>query len=515
MKNRFFHQEQGKTLGPIDFDEMKKRIRSGRIRLFDLIYLEGEAGWKMALEHPKLRDEFKDDGKQKMQSRPWVCLQRKSDSGFDFGTSGPFNIEEIRLAIQEGRVAYTDYVWRDGFKEWKRIGTVDEFNRRKVERKEPEKPALPPLPDIPNHELLRNVVEIKRPEVKRPEPSPSEAVIDDTIVLPETHYSIPNTPQPPSHEEPPRRRKKSSRRGRLAALMDWIIVLALALIVCGGLWTLVRYLKKADLLQLDQIISTEPTTSSKENTARPPSPKPAPPAAPAVAAPESVPPPGPEAKPKVAEKPPPPEIKNVAPTELVLNVQTIGGNQVRIDLRTDASGPDNPVYLQIVGLPGQVAEGASFYKYMKLSSKGDRKESLDLSGLKLPQGRFILRAEAGNLRKEARMNVGVTEAQFKQNVARLRKIYAHSIWKERLELFRLAGILEQQLTESLAGKKFSVKGLSVLNSVKRSNGANYILFDQWFELKEIMEAARTNPTMTLLGRSKQIKERLSTFSVWK
>jgi hypothetical protein len=166
-------------------------------------------------------------------------------------------------------------------------------------------------------------------------------------------------------------------------------------------------------------------------------------------------------------------------------------------------------------LPGHVAEGASFYRYLKFKPSGDRDTPIDLSDVKLPQGKFILRVQSGNLNKEAKMSIGTNETQFKQAVGRLRKTYAAAIWKERLALFALAQTLEKQITEAAGGKPFNSKVLRALNGVKKSTGANYILFDQWYELKDIMDEAKTGASAALLARAKQAKERISTFTVWK
>ncbi len=527
MKKYFFHQEKGNTLGPVSLDEMKARVRAGRIRLFDLVYREGEPGWRMALEHPDIKGEFKTSTVKTLVDRPWVCLQRKSDEGFEFGTSGPFSTEDIRLSLREGVISYNDYVWRDGFGEWRRIGSLEDFNRRLTEERERKErrgserqvaPPLPEVPEVPAAVALKNVVEMKRPGVPAvppPPPPPPEAKTPDLTEMAPAIIDKPpererrkSSRGKPMADAPDKRR--ASRRRRNSAWADWAVVIALALVLCGVVLTLSHYLQKQSS-QETAIIEPAPVPSAPD----------VPPVNEVAAAPEPAPeiptepPPEVPPEPGVAAESEPIPTKSVDPTELVLSVQTVGANQVKIELRTDAYGDEYPVYLQIVGLPGQVAEGASFYKFMKVSAKGNRKEPLDLTGLNLPQGRFIFRAEAGSLKKEAKVSVGVGEASFKQTVSRLRKSYAHAIWKERLELFRLSQLLEKQLTEAAGGKKFSAKGLDALNAVKRSNGAAYILFDQWFEMKEILTLAKTAPSVALLGRLKQLREKLATFSVWK
>jgi hypothetical protein len=41
------------------------------------------------------------------------------------------------------------------------------------------------------------------------------------------------------------------------------------------------------------------------------------------------------------------------------------------------------------------------------------------------------------------------------------------------------------------------------------------LFDQWYELKDIMDEAKTGASAALLARAKQAKDHISTFTVWK
>jgi hypothetical protein len=202
------------------------------------------------------------------------------------------------------------------------------------------------------------------------------------------------------------------------------------------------------------------------------------------------------------------------PSELKLNVQTLAGNQVRIEVRTNGSA-DFPVYVQVVGLPGQVSEGGAFYRYMRVKTTGSPTQPLDLSSLKLPLGKFILRAATGDLHKEARFHLGLGDAAFKQNVNHLRKMYAHSFWSERLHLIRLVQTLEKRTADAMAGKKFSSKGLEALRAVKRSNGQNYLLFEDWYELKDIFDDAKSQPSTAVLGRIKKMKEHLASFSIYK
>lgn len=493
MKDWFFHQEKGKTLGPINLDEMKSRIREGRIRMFDLVYREGDSGWQMAIEHRDLRADFKSAPVKSLAERPWVVLRRKSEESLDFETSGPFGVEDIRRSLKEGSISYSDYVWRDGFSEWRRIGSLKDFNTRLGTAKETS--SAPP--DLPAKDLLKNVVEMERRRSGvAPQVPPPEAEGEDLVMAP-VKPEVQARPVPPSPKASVPKKAAVKRRSFLS---DWIIVAGLAILVGAGVFGVSRY-------------SGEILTS--EEPVQPEAASPPPVAQPAQEQIQETPEPVVEQTEPVVPEAKAPELKDMAPTRLSLNVRTVGANQVKIDLRTDGVGEKYPVYLQIVGLPGQVTEGAAFYKLLKLIPKGGQEEPFDLSGLSLPQGKFLLRAETGDLKKEVRMSIGVNEASYKQTMARLRKVHAGTIWKERLELFRLTSLLEKRLTEALSGKKLVLTGLGALQAVKKTNGGNYVFFEEWSELKEILSAARITPSMAQLGRLKQIRDRLSTFSVWK
>jgi hypothetical protein len=448
----------------------------------------------MAMEFHELRDEFKSGKLQALSDRPWVILQRRTEKHLDFATSGPFTTDEIRKSIQTGTISYGDYVWKEGFHEWARIGTVEEFNRRLQTRAEEIKKteALPPLPEIPVQKILQNVTEMKRAKpIVEPPPPPEAAGGKDLTREKEPLNSVTPPIPPPQSQPSPRPAEEATVTNiqvtevKSRKLVDVGIVAFLVVVLAAAALLITRFMGHSP-----KPVIEKPTPVAE------------------------VPPPKPEVKPTLPEPKPQPIVPDTPPTELVLKVQTLSSTQVKIEIRSDA-GPSYPIFVQIVGLPGHVAEGASFYRYLKFQPSGDKDTPIDLSDVKLPQGKFILRVQSGNLNKEAKMSIGTNETQFKQAVGRLRKTYAAAIWKERLALFALAQTLESQITEAAAGKPFNSKALRALNGVKKSTGANYILFDQWYELKDIMDEAKTGASAALLARAKQAKERISTFTVWK
>ena len=561
MNEWFFYQERGKTVGPFSTDDIKGRIKDGRIRVFDLLYKDGEASWRMALEHSNFKGEFKSTTLASLKEKPWVCLQRKAPKSLEFTTTGPFTHDEIRQALMSGKISYSDYAWKDSFAEWKRIGSLEEFNPRARSAVVPQAPS-PPQETVTD--LLQNVVEYKKPVFKQPvEEIPSEADMEPTIIsdfaspppVPLTPPAVTKTaitpvmpmPPPPSAEMvvhrketgritvvastvPPynpnntnsmRARADKSERHNIRITsededldedldsdkpqpwIDWGLVGVLVLVLVAVVVIVSRFF-------LPHSAGPLPEALPVAENPLPPAPPPAPPKPEVVKAEPPAPAPAPEPIPEPAV------IPAHAPQELVLAPHAgNGGAPPTIELRTDGTS-EYPVYLQIVGLPGQVTEGGAYYRFMRITPKGNFKQSLDLSGVKLPQGKFIMRAETGDIKKESKFTWGVNDPEYKKTILRQRKAWAYALWKERLNLFRISQALEKQVSQALVPtKKFSGKGWESLIALKRGEGGKYLMFEDWWELHNIAKDAKSGVNGLIVTRAQKEREHLAVFSVWK
>ena len=56
-------------------------------------------------------------------------------------------------------------------------------------------------------------------------------------------------------------------------------------------------------------------------------------------------------------------------------------------------GVDAPVYVQIIGLPGQMTDAPAFYKYLRVRATGSIGKPIDLGGLELGAGVYKISAE--------------------------------------------------------------------------------------------------------------------------
>lgn len=508
----YFYQDSGKTIGPVSGPDLKSRIREGKLRLFDLILKEGEAVWRMALEHAEFKEDFKGPSKAALKDKPWVCLQRKSPDGFDFMTTGPYSLDEIREGLMAGRVSYTDYVWRSGFNEWKRIGLIEDFNPR-LRKSEP----LRSQPLESAEELIRNVVELKRPKLPEDEPPPPEARGPDLTKPAPPPVPVDEEPTVisvrPSLEKVPEVRDEvtstrvKKRRRKSVPWVDWGIVVILVVVLGAVALVLSRNIKRQRTLEVpaNTVVETVPPTVAKEPVAYEDEPD-----TPEIIDEDIDPPKSP---PKAAEEKPSEAVKKTsrAPTELVLSVKSRNNTQARVDVRTNGTA-EFPVFVQVIGLPGQVTSGASFYRYVRLKPTGDFRQPLDFSKVKLPQGRLIFRARTGDLKREAKLNLGVNDPAYKQSLKRVRKLHAYSIWSERLSLLRVSGLLADRIGK---GGKLSPRGFEVLNEVRVANGYKYALFDDWFELKDIYDEARKQSTPALAAKARRIRDKMLSFSIYK
>lgn len=60
------------------------------------------------------------------EDKDWVLL-RKSDKKKPFKQKGPYSTRQICRFLEMGLCSAQDFIWRAGFKEWKRISLISDF----------------------------------------------------------------------------------------------------------------------------------------------------------------------------------------------------------------------------------------------------------------------------------------------------------------------------------------------------------------------------------------------------
>ena len=321
---------------------------------------------------------------------------------------------------------------------------------------------------------------------------------------PDVPATIPNPPKatPPAAPASAPFIPRTPRREevRAAKWTDWSIVAALVVALGAGVGIfLVKRAKHARPATVAAIAPPPAMTTAPTETVE------APPASPEVAeAPAS---------PEPAPFEPAPAPRAAESTELTLDVQASGG-KARIDVRSNVAA-QVPIYVQIIAAPGQVADAPAYYKYVRVNATGSRDRPVDLSAIDLPLGSYQIAAEVRDQRRQTTLNLGVGENKFRQAVGRQRKLGSAAIWQERLRLYATVGQLTQALQKSGPGKSFSSRGFANLDHVKKTTGAKYLFFEEWWELKQIVQEARRGVNVELLARAKRVQDRVLTASVWR
>ena len=113
------------------------------------------------------------------------------------------------------------------------------------------------------------------------------------------------------------------------------------------------------------------------------------------------------------------------------------------------------------------------------------------------------------------MNVATGDAKYKGAVARQRKLAAAALWSERLRLYDASAGVLSALQKAPAGRPMTGRNFKQLDQVRRTNGEKYLYFEDWWELKTIVEDGRKRVTPEVVSRARQLHDRVATASVWR
>lgn len=218
---KWYYSVDGRAQGPVGDDEIGDALKAGKLTLVDLVFREGDDGWRTLGEIPEFKDAFSKvhlpsptaDGSQKDGAAPerpeegaepflvpvvtgeghfkfqpnpeltWVLLKKVAEQAEErFHQSGPYSAEQIETMLARGECKYSDYVWRPGYRRWARVGNLPEFDRRRKSRNGDQGVETVPFPHVDietpeeREELLGQVMRARTEE--RPsdpvEPPPPE-----------------------------------------------------------------------------------------------------------------------------------------------------------------------------------------------------------------------------------------------------------------------------------------------------------------------------------------------------
>ena len=178
----WYFLEKGRPRGPVNAEFILAEIRAGRLQRQDLLYRERDTQWRELQSFAEFQKSLGDRKLKPSTSADclWVLLTRKTDGG-GYKQSGPFSTTEIVRQLKDGKITVTDYLWREGLKEWYKILAVSEIKERLFDPEQLTRTEVPiPVP-IPTSVANAASVEPETvtAEVAAPKepPTPKEAVV--------------------------------------------------------------------------------------------------------------------------------------------------------------------------------------------------------------------------------------------------------------------------------------------------------------------------------------------------
>lgn len=131
MSHWYYHKNL-KPQGPVDFDEMKRKVLRGEIGPTDLVMKEEEA-WRPAAEWREFSSElfpayqknyFKES---RPEEKEWILLTLKVEHPRG-QQEGPYSLEDLHKMLSSHEITPEDYVWRSGLTGWVQIKDRAEFS---------------------------------------------------------------------------------------------------------------------------------------------------------------------------------------------------------------------------------------------------------------------------------------------------------------------------------------------------------------------------------------------------
>jgi hypothetical protein len=498
----WYIQKNGRAEGPLPEATIAHAIRKGELGPYDLVFRDGESRWQVLSEIPEFKSYFQKKAKAlKSEEEMWVVLV-KNENKKERLQKGPFSTEHLQAMLKKGEVQLTDYVWKDGMKEWYRIHSLEVFHRGSLVAPD-ESTLTATVPSIPGHseELLKSVQVMERPTLPPPDPVPLEATVVDF------KKPAPNPTRTVSSKKRRKREDTAVTQVRRLTLLDrirelpWPRKFVARFSLAGGVAILVlSVLYFLTFHDWQSLMAKKPTVKTPKAAVA------VQPAAPPVLAQptktETVAPMAP-AKPEPA----------VAPAHLKMRIA-----QGFVDLQTNASKHFS-IQLRFIGEPGRVIGSKSYYRELRVKGIEERKVSLEKLGL--PPGYYIIEAQVGDF--EDRGKLTWQEKAFKQGYSEHRKSIAHFATLERYWFFKAAEFLEGRALE--LGEKVRnppPQGISgyyrdwsrslkktpgnYIKIVSTRNRNDFVYAAEWLKLKELQKGLSEAGKTIIVAKDKNAPE---------
>lgn len=488
MNDWYFYLDGSQAIGPVLEKDIEERIRQKKIEAYDLVFKDGEAHWRPAVDFVGFRPVFAEIMKRRLpQEDVWIVLKKpkkdRSRRSDGFKTIGPFSSQEMRDKLDAGEVEYTDYIWKQGLSQWVRIALVPDFAPKPQGSsvRVDESGIFISEPKADASEMLRTVVPFQRVhDPLRPLPAPPEAEgpdltkVDADVLRARISSSRVEAPEWKSEPLPRPLAEDSAAELPVEFIEDGdlrsglrILLAVLVVVAFGaGTWFFIHELARSVHRPVPK-----PAPVSHRASGRAAHRKPAPKSKRPI---DSV----------RAQNPPSAAVSH-PPTWIHLNIHQDTDEKVRFDVQTDAS-VGVPLWVEIRARAGQVDGPAAYFHRWQVHPQKDGRIPIQTGALRLPSGSYLLVVSHGELEKSAEFSLGVHQSGFAKGLKETRKKWAYLYWGERQHLFRLAQDL------SMAWSRGRHPKIGELEHWSEARGARYVFFDEWKDLKQIYDHRDTS-----------------------
>ncbi|MBX7232449.1 MAG: DUF4339 domain-containing protein, partial [Bdellovibrionales bacterium] len=496
---------QGKTIGPVDQQEMIMVIKSGKLGAFDLLYREGQEKWQPCHQFGEFNELFKTAAPVRFEDSWVVLIKKTSGDKINYLQKGPFSTAKVKELLQAGEIRYSEFIWKEGQKKWARISSLELFNPPPVQWQ----PAVVLPQDVEAKKtvpenLSEMVTQIRWvPSESKPEAIPAEATSIDLV-------TAKLNPEPTLTEQ----RKAADSRNIVVEnkvteqipfikpkskwLEKFILILSIFAAILFFLYRqeLVPLIQNKWAIIKPQRVNPPPKILSVPNPPPPQiQPAPLPNTNPVLLRePQQPLPAPPQPTPAKVEVP----IPRVEPT--FLNAKITSHSPKSVLFFTDGS-PHFSIRVEIKGRAGEILDQVNYYKEIILRWKNNEKPRLDLESLNLPEGLYELHAKMGEfLAQPSSFRMGKEDKEFQTRLAQHRKFISLPFQRERRklilassELLQLGQKLVQNLnlepgiwSQQYREWKKNVNEWNKYNmSILKTGSPKTLVFpDQWEDLKE-------------------------------
>lgn len=485
MSQRYFYLAQGKTVGPVQSQDIHQLIVKQRIGPLDQICVENTQEWGFVIESPQFKSYFEDtDAGENLLKKDYVILVKSAD-GKRWIQKGPYSVEHIRKWLQQGWLNYTDFGWTNGMKKWQKLGELEDFFVRpkpvvfdevypgeKLENSVPVVEQKTAAQEIPSFHKEESIVT----SAAEPESEVAELTADVELIVAEE-------------------RSRPQLLRKIVFLCAVVLVFG-ALIMAMGWKLLLPYFESlkdtsSKVAETPVVVKSPPIVEKPKEMIKP------------------------MPKKEVVIKPKA-QVAAVEPTYLQLRFKDLAGKNPQLVVLTDGSlhYPIAIVFKSAFGnVLGQPWVEKTFVRERDKKTKGEW--IIPMSKMRLPSGSYTVTATLDEQVAVSNIFVGKNDTQFRKQMQTHLKNMSGRLYEERQLLYKSYAALEALLFECLSQGQVCSKsqqrslqkvGSPYIGWAKTQNKRQSLMFPElWYQLGEVKEYGMTS----LSSHSNDIKKSLS------